>query len=222
MWRLLALSIWVTSCWGLAASATRESGVLPTGGPQDKLPLQGSGTKRLQNGARADTLPYKQKFHTASAHEKRGGRYGSIRAMHDLLRARQSSDEGLIELQYPIYLSHALLLSNVEATAHDVKRMPLHRFSAPLDPSQIVEVPLDSVGGPRPYHMFVLFTFVEKRTDEIAQRLSSQCKDCAGALAAFRNVSKAYKLTGRFTCEHVCFNIFRRVLQPWPQLKARL
>lgn len=221
MWRLLALSIWATSCWDLVASANRESGVLPTGGTQDKLPLQGSATKRPQNGARADALPDKQKFYTASAHEKRGGRYGSIRAMHDLLRARQSSDEGLIELQYPIYLSHALLLSNVEATAHDVKRMPLHRFSAPLDPSQIAEVPLDKVGGPRPYHMFVLFTFVEKRTDEIAQRLSSQCKDCAGALAAFRNVSKAYKLTGRFTCEHVRFRI-RQVLQPWPQLKTRL
>ncbi|CDJ61733.1 hypothetical protein, conserved [Eimeria maxima] len=80
-------------------------------------------------------------------------------------------------------------------TAHELKQMPLHRFSSPLSPDQIAEVPLESVGGPRPYHMFVLFTFIGGRTDDIAQELSSKCRDCSAALAAFREVSRAYKLS---------------------------
>ncbi|CDJ49347.1 hypothetical protein, conserved [Eimeria brunetti] len=43
--------------------------------------------------------------------------------------------------------------------------------------------------------MFVLFTLVEGRTEDIAQDLSDKCRDCAAALAAFRGVSKAYKLS---------------------------
>ncbi|CDJ29507.1 uncharacterized protein EMH_0022570 [Eimeria mitis] len=43
--------------------------------------------------------------------------------------------------------------------------------------------------------MFVLFTFIEGRTEDIAQDLSSRCRDCSAALAAFGEVSKAYKLS---------------------------
>ncbi|CDI74001.1 hypothetical protein, conserved [Eimeria praecox] len=43
--------------------------------------------------------------------------------------------------------------------------------------------------------MFVLFTFVEGRTEEIAQSLGSRCKDCSAAFLAFRELSKAYKIS---------------------------
>ncbi|XP_022588677.2 uncharacterized protein LOC34619762 [Cyclospora cayetanensis] len=111
------------------------------------------------------------------------------------MHARQASVDGLVALQYSVYLTHALILSSAEMAAHDLKRMPLHRFGAPLTPDQVVEVPLSTVGGLRPFHLFVLFTFVEGHTEGVAEQLSKQCKDCAAAIKTFRKVSKAYKLS---------------------------
>lgn len=113
-----------------------------------------------------------------------------------LLHTHRASSDGLLQLQYQAYLTHALLLSNAEAVAHDLQRMPLHRFASALSADRTAEVPLAGIGGPRAFHMFVLFTFVEGRTDAVAEGLSSQCADCGNALAAFRKASKAYKLTG--------------------------
>ncbi|KAL8452261.1 hypothetical protein Emed_001422 [Eimeria media] len=113
--------------------------------------------------------------------------------LSDLLSARDSSGDGLLQLPYPVYLTHALLLSYAETKALDLRRLPLHRFASRLRPDQVAELPLSSVGGPRPFHMFVLFTFVQGLTDAVAEGLSSQCKDCPDALAAFRKAATAFK-----------------------------
>ena len=196
MRQLLVLPCWAVCLWGGLSYADEPSGILPSAVSPRTLPVKESANVLHKRGEvdRREAEPVD--VSRSSAAGVIGGRYGSLLVMHDLLRTRQSSHDGLLELQYPAYLTHALLMSSTEAAAHDLKRMPLHRFAAPLRPDQTSEIPLMGVGGPRAFHMFVLFTFVEGRTDSAAKLLSSQCKDCAGALEAFRKASYAYKLSG--------------------------
>lgn len=193
---LLLFSCWAISCWGNPTSADEPTGILPAPERLGVSRVGGTANNRPREGSRVAETAAAPYVSTASRDAKQGGTYAPILAMSDLLHARRSSADGLLELQYPVYLSHALLLSSAEVTAHDLQRMPLHRFASPLNPGQIAEVPLVSVGGPRAFHMFVLFTFIEGRTDAVAEGLSSQCKDCVAALAAFRRASNAYKLKG--------------------------
>lgn len=196
MRRLLAVSSWAVGLYGCPAFANDPSGILPTSGSPEGYPFVKNATSYQPMGIAKEISPENVLASTAGTNEHDGGRFGSMHAMQDLLRFRQSSADGLIEFQYLMYLTHALMLSNVEVAAHDLQRMPLHRFTSPLSPHQIAEVPLGNVGGHRPYHMFVLFTFVEGRTEGIAQDLSNKCRDCSAALVAFREVSKVYKLSG--------------------------
>lgn len=194
-WRLLVLSSWAASFCGFPAFASEPSGVLPTSGTPDGYIPVNSAIIHRNKGDNTAILREKVLASAVGTGGQDGGRFGSLHALDDLLRFRQSSADGLFDLQYMAYLTHALVLSSAEVTAYDLKRMPLHRFSSPLRPDQIAEIPLGSVGGPRPFHMFVLFTFVEGRTEEIAQSLGSRCKDCSAAFLAFRELSKAYKIS---------------------------
>ena len=196
LWQLLALCTWGVGFLCCPAYASEPSGILPYSEPPEGSSLPNSVISD-KHDVDIEGISAKHRF-TAGVRKdsKVDRRFGSMRIMQDLLHLRQSSTDGLVELQYLEYLTHALMLSRVEMTAHELKQMPLHRFSSPLSPDQIAEVPLESVGGPRPYHMFVLFTFIGGRTDDIAQELSSKCRDCSAALAAFREVTRAYKLSG--------------------------
>ncbi|OEH75884.1 hypothetical protein cyc_02998 [Cyclospora cayetanensis] len=199
----------LTFFWGRAsstASAGEPDGIIPTqrspGAPTapDNSSPQPTGA---QTGKKAQTktgLENNEEHEpvlvsAGSAHKPFLGRFSSTIALQDFMHARQASVDGLVALQYSVYLTHALILSSAEMAAHDLKRMPLHRFGAPLTPDQVVEVPLSTVGGLRPFHLFVLFTFVEGHTEGVAEQLSKQCKDCAAAIKTFRKVSKAYKLS---------------------------
>lgn len=195
MLRLLPLVFWAVRRLGNPASANELSGILlvpeTPNAPQVKE-IAGDQTEGENQKHGQDLEPY---FPTTGV-DWQGGRYSSMLATHDLEKTCRSSVDGLVELNYAVYLTHALLLSSAEATAYDLRRMPLHRFASPLAPEQIAEVPLRTVGGPRPFHMFVLFTFVDGRIDSVAEGLSRQCKECAAALVAFRKTSKTYRLFG--------------------------
>ncbi|KAL8436394.1 hypothetical protein ACSSS7_001794 [Eimeria intestinalis] len=186
-------------CWGLlwcAASSSfshEPTGILPvlpppstTRGASDVPPDFGppNPSREVTEGA---------EFASAKEPRKEGRRFPPVLVLKDLLDARESSADGLLQLHYPVYLSHALLLSYAEIKALDLRRLPLHRFASRLRPDEIADLPLSSVGAPRPFHMFVLFTFVKGFTDAVAEGLSSQCKDCPDALAAFRKAATAFK-----------------------------
>ncbi|KAL8275549.1 hypothetical protein Esti_000500 [Eimeria stiedai] len=193
---LLLLLCWcLLCCAGSSSFAHERTGILP-------------GPPRFQTRRANDAAPdfYSQrnsleateyaKFAGAKEPKKEGTRFAPVLVLNDLLAARNSSADGLLQLHYPVYLSHALLLSYAETKAFDLRRLPLHRFASRLRPDQIADLPLSSVGSPRPFHMFVLFTFVKGFTDAVAEGLSSQCKDCPDALAAFRKAATAFKRSG--------------------------
>lgn len=191
----LLLVPWAVRCLGSPALADEPTGILLV--PESpSAPRVGETASGLTEGKRQKLGQDLESYFPTTGVDWRGGRYSSALATRDLENACRSSVDGLVELNYAVYLTHALLLSSAEAKAYDLRRMPLHRFASPLAPEQIAEVPIGTVGGPRPFHMFVLFTFVDGRTDAVAEGLSRQCKECAAALVAFRKTSRAYKIFG--------------------------
>lgn len=196
MLHLLVLWCLTIYCSGSPTSAHEATGILPGAVPVSRPRDDEAAATRLSGGG----LPVEEPVggvhvSVGSRNRNKRGRYSPMLVLHDLLHARRSSRDGLLQLQYPAYLTHALLLSSAEATAYDLQRAPLHRFTSALSADQIAEVRLTGVGGSRAFHMFVLFTFIEGRTDAVAEQLSSQCADCSNALGAFRKASKAYKLS---------------------------
>lgn len=196
MLRLVFCCWWALCLGGRAASADGPSGILPTG-----VPATAAGRGQATPGGHRGEESQKDKATKIDAFFERGDskdvqRHSPMQIMDDLLQARRFAPDGLLQFKYPTYLTHALLLSGAEIKAHDLQRMPLHRFASSLAPDRIVEIPLTSVGGLRAFHLLVLFTFVKGRTDAVAEQLSSQCQDCSAAVAAFRKASNAYKLSG--------------------------
>ncbi|KAL8429358.1 hypothetical protein Efla_001196 [Eimeria flavescens] len=191
----LALLLWASllCCWALPAFAEEATGIIPNHAlakpPHADAAASDTPSARLPEGAPEDNASPE-----ARENQQNARRFPPLLVLNDLLRARQSAPDGMLELQYPSYLTHALLLSHVEARAHDLHRLPLHRFTPRMSVDEIADVPLSTVGAPRLFHMFVLFTFVEGMVDAVAERLSGQCKDCAAALAAFRKASNAFRL----------------------------
>lgn len=118
----------------------------------------------------------------------------SLEALESLQRRASLSHDGILHLTYAEFMEEAVLLTPAEKLALKLEVPPLQRLSVAPRGSELKMLPVDQVGGPRLFHLFVLLTLPPD--SDTPPPLQGRCMHCETLGKAFRNIAAAFRSAG--------------------------